>query len=546
MNSRLSCCGVLLVAMLFCAGCHHDEPATLSGSPAAPSTTSNGLSANASETLRQKPDFGGVGSEHVEVTATGPNLEAAVDNAVRMAIEQVRGKSMTMGSTHWSGSSGFQGGDDQAALQSRTYSQWVASHSGGVVTHFQILSQQQVHHAVHSDEESLQASQGESWNRGSVDASASLGAKAEAGKARAGLDADASLQGQWDQKQGASKLDYHGKHTDYASEWQVRIAADVATYHESADAKLTRVVVAMPRTRQAVFHVGDRTINARTVAQNIRAALTEALAQTHRFTVLDRDSNAEINSEIELIQSGMAKPSDTARLVQQLATDLIVIPTIERFEYLRHERHLRMSDRVLASYSGGGRLGFQVVNATTGQIVLSQSFDYAVPATAPTTLGTSVDGSSLSTRMMDALDRKIIAAILQSTYPPSILQLHGNQVVINQGEEAVTPGATYRVVQLGDPVIDPQSGLSLGPTEVPCCTVTIDRVTPKLSYGHIVEADFKPALPMKPGSMELREQVAVVTGQPATTPVVHRKTTSQARNNTAPKTNRKADQDKDW
>ena len=42
--------------------------------------------------VRAKPDFGGVTSEHVEVSATGPTIEAAVNNAVRLAVEQVNGK----------------------------------------------------------------------------------------------------------------------------------------------------------------------------------------------------------------------------------------------------------------------------------------------------------------------------------------------------------------------------------------------------------------------------------------------------------------------
>jgi hypothetical protein len=39
----------------------------------------------------------------------------------------------------------------------------------------------------------------------------------------------------------------------------------------------------------------------------------------------------------------------------------------------------------------------------------------------------------------------------------------------------------------------------------PCCTVAIDRVTPNLSYGHIIENDVDTSEPFNPGSIELRD-----------------------------------------
>jgi hypothetical protein len=305
-------------------------------------------------------------------------------------------------------------------------------------------------------------------------------------------------------------VDYQGKHTEFSSQWEVRVGADVATYHEAASAKLTRVVVALPQVREATFRVGDTTIPADSITSKIRSKIAEALTQTHRFTVLDRDADAQISEEIGLIQSGNATAKDTARLGQQLATDLIVIPTVDRFEYVRHEQQLRMADRSLVSYSGGGAVSFRIVNATTGQMVMSQSFNYTFPPTEPTTLGVSVDGNKLASDMMDAMDRGIISAVLQSTYPLSVLQLQGRNVIVNQGGDAVQEGATYQAVSLGKALMDPQSGQSLGPTETPCCSVVIDRVTPNLSYGHIIDEKFQLDAPFSPGSMELREQVAAL------------------------------------
>ena len=529
-----------LVTALCLSGCQHQDAApapTQTAKVAAASSVATDSSKEAPKNLRSNPDFGGVTTQHVEVTATGASLESAVDNAIRLAIEQVNGKRVDAASLQLS----VRGNSGEADVQSAGYANMVASATSGAVSHFQLLSQKQVNLPTSSDEQSLKASQGTSWNKGNVDASASANASTE----DASASANERVKGAWDQHQGATQVDYQGKHTNYASQWEVRIGADVATYRQASSAKFTRVVVAMPEVKVPVYHVGDNTISSDAIAADIRSKVSDALTHTHRFTVLDRTADAAIQQEIGRIQSGNTTTADTARLGQQLATDLIVIPTIDQFEYNRHERALRMADRTLVSYSGGGEVSFRVVNVATGQQVMSQSFKYAFPSTDPTTLGVSVDGDKLASDMMDAVDRNIVSSILQSTYPLSVLQLQGRSVVINQGGDAVQQGSTYQAVTLGRPVIDPQSGQSLGPTEAPCCSVMIDRVTPNLSYGHIVEDGIQLDSPFVPGSLGLRGQVALASAEPegqvpasGANPSIHHVThTAHAKTEKAPDSN---------
>lgn len=496
----------LTAAVALAVACHKEEPPTRTPAASAPSATAT--VAAAPSVARAKPDFGGVSSEHVEATGAGPTLDAAVDHAIRVAIEQVNGKTMATGSVAMDYSANVDANGAQIDVNSSQYADWLASRTQGAVTHFRILSQHQVNEPTSTDEQHLAASQGASWSKGSVDASAerSVDAHAAAGDAQAAAAASekASVSGDWDNHQGASKVDYNQKHTEFGTHWEVKIAADVAVYHEAASAKLTRIVVAMPRAEQATYRVGDSNIAAEAIGGQVRTSLSNALVQTHRFTVLDRDATDEISQEIELINSGNAKREDTARLGQQLATDLIVIPSIDRFEYVRHERQLRLSDRTLASYAGGGALSFRVVNAVTGQMVLAQSFKYTLPDTAPTTLGASADGPKLAAMMMDSLDGEIVHAIMQNTYPLTVLQANGKNVVINQGGDNVVAGTAYQAVTMGDEMTDPQSGLSLGRAETPCCTVIIDRVTPNMSYGHVAENGIDTS-GLKPGAMELRD-----------------------------------------
>ncbi|WP_159016968.1 CsgG/HfaB family protein [Cognatiluteimonas profundi] len=477
----------------------------------------------------------------IETTATGPTLPAAVDAALRMAVEQVNGK--VVSASHTSITSGIsvatQG--ESVDVTASSFADVVASQSGGAISDFKILRQRQISRPLETTEEKFDGSQGESYSRGNLSASES--AEAHAGDASAEVAAEA--QGNWDQKQGAVDAHWSRKQQRMQNEWEVTIAARVAHYRESADAKRPRLVVAMPRTATDSFVVGDRPIDSAQLAAQIRGRLSDALTQTQRFTVLDREFTGEIRNELDLIGSGMVKSEDMARAGQMLATDLILIPTIERFEYRRSERKLRLADRTLVSYAGGGAISLKLINAVTGQVVMSQTFEAGLPSTAPTTLGNFVDGGKLANTLMDSLGKDMARALLLHTFPVAVIRLSGNDVVLNQGGQAVSIGTRYQAVTLGEDLKDPQTGQSLGPMESPCCVIEVTRMGPSVAYGRIVDPGFN--LPnFHPGMIELRESIQAQPSPAQAKPAVVANATPAPERHASNKVKAQPAKDDDW
>ncbi|MDR0576208.1 MAG: TIGR02281 family clan AA aspartic protease [Candidatus Accumulibacter sp.] len=291
--------------------------------------------------------------------------------------------------------------------------------------------------------------------------------------------------------------------------WKVRVRAQIAQYRAPEEKGRPKITVAMPRAKSGTYPVGDQRVRAEDVARAIQQELVDILTQTQRFIVLDRDFDAETDAEFARIAEGGIRAADSARLGQRFATDLILIPVIERFEYPRHERALRMSDRKLVSYSGGGRVSLRLLNAATGEIVLSDGFEHTLPVTAPSTLPREIDGKNMAKMMMKALTSKIGQAIVGGIFPISVVQLSGDQVVLSQGGDAVQTGERWLAVTLGEALTDPQTGRSLGRNEIPCCTIRIDRVAAQTAYGTIEEGAAKPgSTSFRPGSIELRAKRA--------------------------------------
>ena len=240
----------------------------------------------------------------------------------------------------------------------------------------------------------------------------------------------------------------------------------------------------------------------------VRGRLSDILTQTRRFIVLDREFGAELQAEIDHINSGNVRVQDSARIGQQLATDLLLIPTIERFDYPRSVRKLRMSERELVSYAGGGRITLRLVNATTGQVVLSQSFEHKLASADPSTMPRVIDGKSMAAGLMDALSSQIGGAIVTEIFPVSVVSLEGDQVVLSQGGESLQAGQRWKAVYLGEELKDPQTGNSLGSKETPVGTIRIDRVAAQTSYGTVEEGSVLKELSFKAGSIELRALLA--------------------------------------
>lgn len=532
----------LVVATL--VGCGKEQAATTASAPAA---TAVNLPADQppESATRRNPGFGGVEQVTVTVEAVGDTPEVAVLRALDMAISQVNGRRVDSAMADMEVQFRASGSQGEATLNTSTFVQALVSASKGAVTSFRVLEQQEIQRV---EAERIISAQQQSagytideQSSASVEASASSSASGEASasafagetfgtkaKARASeefsTNEEASFEGSerhsLKAEQGPSSSSYNDASRVYAHYWKVRVEAAVAKYVAPDEKGRPKIAIVLPRSKSDQFPVGDDLIAATEVASEIRLRLSDAITQTKRFIVLDREFGDVLDEEAAFIDSGRARSQELARIGQQMATDLLLVVSIDRFEYPRATRQLRMSDRQLISYAGGGKLSLKLINASTGEVVMSESFSHALPATAPSTMPRVIDGRQLTGQMMDAISGKMTAAVINEIFPVSVIAMQGATVVLSQGGQSVTVGNRYQAVVLGQELIDPQTGNSLGRMETPCCVVRIDRVSEQTSYGSI-EGDL-PQLPeaFKPGMIELRESLAAIaaTAAAATSP----------------------------
>lgn len=286
--------------------------------------------------------------------------------------------------------------------------------------------------------------------------------------------------------------------------YSVDIEAKVAKFSVPADAGKIKIVVAPIRTKARTFDIGGRTVPANEVLDILHRQIVDALTQTGRFTVLDRQYSDEIQNELNMIDSGQSVKTDMAKLGQALTADLVWVGELDSFAYTRSARQLQSSDRELVSYGGGWSMSQRLINLATRQIQQSSTLQGTAPAIAPTTMSRGIDANKTLAGMETEIAKSAAEAILLRTFPISIVERTGNQVVLSQGGAALKPKSRYRVYLLGKELKDPQTGQSLGKMESPCCEVVIDRVAPNVSYATLENVQV-PIDNVPPGALQLRE-----------------------------------------
>jgi len=232
---------------------------------------------------------------------------------------------------------------------------------------------------------------------------------------------------------------------DSKTGYTVKIEAKIAKFKGPADSGKIKIVIAPLKSSKNVFSFGGEQVPSNQVLEPLRQRIIDALSQTGRFTILDRQFDSEIQGELGMIASGQTQSTDFAKLGQALSADLIWIGVVNDFTYNKHVRKLQTSDRDLISYSGGWAISQRLVNVATKQIMQSTTLEGKAPEVAPTTLGASVDKNATLAQMEADIIRQATEAILLRTFPISIVELDGNTAVLSQGGKSVTPQSRYKV-----------------------------------------------------------------------------------------------------
>ncbi len=256
--------------------------------------------------------------------------------------------------------------------------------------------------------------------------------------------------------------------TDKRCEAVLEVSIEKFEY-KSKTAKLERDSISVVAT--------GRLRNSKTAAQ-LRQAVTDKLVKSGRFTVLDRANEAELEKELGFLGSEKVSDQERARLGQALGADFMLILNLTQAGVATKvkETHVDMTGEYSreVSHSTSASMRYSLVESATRAVKWSDSMSFR-------------SGGSQINAAMDKFLEKVVGDIGEIVNPPKVVAVHNGKVIINRGAGSAVPGQTYEIYSVGEALVDPDTGETLGATEENVATIKIVDVKPKLAYGEIVK-----------------------------------------------------------
>jgi len=294
---------------------------------------------------------------------------------------------------------------------------------------------------------------------------------------------------------------------DLVYHWKALVQAEVNVFEALHDESRPKLVISPPVFANSSYTVGDERLSAEALGAQIQNQVTDLLEQTGRFDVLARNQSADIQAEIDFINSSYSRNQEVARLGQQFSADIILTTSVDEFEYNKYSRKMRTTDRDLVSYDGSATVSMRILNPTTGVLVASQTIKIDMPSIEPTTMAPQINAQKIASDAITQLAARVAEHVILKLFPVSVISLSSNEVVLSQGGKSLEAGSEYEAIILGEELIDPQTQRRLGRNETRCCTIRIDQVGELTSRGYIVGELHSRLESFVPGMVELRRKL---------------------------------------
>lgn len=224
----------------------------------------------------------------------------------------------------------------------------------------------------------------------------------------------------------------------------------------------------------------------------VRTRIQQAVVGTRKFEVLEREQMKQALSEQTLIAAGMTdgEDPDAPKAGKMKAAGYVIYGNILFYGV----------DQSQASAGGAGsasmrtkvELQVKITNAENGKVLAVKSI---IGIGTETRIATAT--SSSSGNIKEQCERAAVAeaahyvvdALRDVAYPAKIVRISKSEeeVTINMTNEEVAEGDQFDVYEIGEEMIDEDTGVSLGSEGDRVGRIEVTRCTAKISYGEPVD-----------------------------------------------------------
>ncbi len=264
--------------------------------------------------------------------------------------------------------------------------------------------------------------------------------------------------------------------------YNIEIKATIAKFALSQTAKRKRMAIMPFRINVEEVSIFGKTY---TDVDNLRKYLnqefTNHLVQTRKFTVLDREFDEEISSELANLAS-TGNIDDQVKIGQKLFADYILVGRLDFLSIAEIEKKFLTSDVVKKKTIGALNFSYRVIDVPTSQIKYSSKVNLEID------LGKETQPIPY---ICNLAAKKAGVEIMYAIYPILIEKIDNQLAYLGQGGSQIKVGDLYDIYERSDEKLkDSYTGEILGNVEKKVAKAKIIDVNAKFSVAEISEENY--------------------------------------------------------
>lgn len=277
--------------------------------------------------------------------------------------------------------------------------------------------------------------------------------------------------------------------------YQVKLKVTVHDYAPRDDAARMKVAIMPAKATKDSFPFLDTTVPAEVLSALLTQKLAAGLTQTNKFAILDRESLAEFAREKRILYSEETPLAETAKLAEILGADYLLVGNISEGKLEKKEKYLKAADYTVTEYKARFAFNYRLISAFTRQIILAETVEKyleneQIREIADEQNPTEWDAGQIRDGILTLIANDVVGKIIATIYPIRVATIQPDgTVVINQGGDRISVGMLLDVFAEGEEIFDHDTKESLGKVENLVATVKIERVDQKMSFAKVVNGD---------------------------------------------------------
>ncbi len=285
--------------------------------------------------------------------------------------------------------------------------------------------------------------------------------------------------------------------------YEVTLKVQVYDYQSPEDTKKLRLAIfpfesSVP-ARLVVEHRDNGSTEIRELASEKRLGeqfsqyLNTILARNEKFTVLDRDTQAAILKEKQILAPENAPLEERMRLGEALGADYMLVGTVPQAKIIVEEKYNPVISATARRFTAILEAEYRLIVGPTRQVAASDQLrikleDQQVKALMAKWESDRIDYNEMEQNLVQRAARQIADMVSDYLYPVRVAAVkEGGMMILNQGGKRFAEGDVLEVSKPGADVIDPDTGKSLGAAEMQVATIKITKILPRISYAALTQ-----------------------------------------------------------